>query len=184
MVINKFVIRVLIHPPRQFSVIKKIWIQQSGYLTHVRYLAGDMATFSTIQAFFYIYKFIYLIYLFLAALGLHCCTWAFSSCGECGLLFVAVCVLLIAVASLVAKHRPQISVVVVCRLSSCGSRALERRLSSCGTRAQLLCGIWDLPGPGLEPVSPALAGGFLTTAPPGKSQAFLFLSFCFQYYRK
>ena len=26
----------------------------------------------------------------------------------------------------------------------------------------------DLPGPGLEPVSPALAGGFLTTAPPGK----------------
>ena len=27
----------------------------------------------------------------------------------------------------------------------------------------------DLPGPGLEHVSPALAGGFLTTAPPGKS---------------
>ena len=29
--------------------------------------------------------------------------------------------------------------------------------------------MWDLPGPGLEPVSPALSGGFLTTAPPGKS---------------
>ena len=28
--------------------------------------------------------------------------------------------------------------------------------------------MWDLPGPGLEPVSPALAGGFLTTALPGK----------------
>ena len=28
--------------------------------------------------------------------------------------------------------------------------------------------MWDLPRPGLEPVSPALAGGFLTTAPPGK----------------
>ena len=28
--------------------------------------------------------------------------------------------------------------------------------------------MWDLPGPGLEPVSPALAGGFLTTAPSGK----------------
>ena len=28
--------------------------------------------------------------------------------------------------------------------------------------------MWDLPGPELEPVSPALAGGFLTTAPPGK----------------
>ena len=26
----------------------------------------------------------------------------------------------------------------------------------------------DLPRPGLEPMSPALAGGFLTTAPPGK----------------
>ena len=32
--------------------------------------------------------------------------------------------------------------------------------------------MWDLPGPGLEPVSPALAGGFLTTAPPGKSERF------------
>ena len=30
--------------------------------------------------------------------------------------------------------------------------------------------MWDLPGPGLEPVSPALAGGFLTTVPPGKSK--------------
>ena len=28
--------------------------------------------------------------------------------------------------------------------------------------------MWDLPGPGIEPVFPALAGGFLTTAPPGK----------------
>ena len=53
-------------------------------------------------------------------------------------------------------------------LSNCGLRALERRLSSCGTRAQLLRGMWDLPGPGLKPVSPALAGGLLTTAPSGK----------------
>ena len=30
--------------------------------------------------------------------------------------------------------------------------------------------MWDLPGPGLEPASPALAGGFLTTVPPGKSR--------------
>ena len=28
--------------------------------------------------------------------------------------------------------------------------------------------MWDLPGPGIEPVSPALAGGFLTTVPPGR----------------
>ena len=53
-------------------------------------------------------------------------------------------------------------------LSSRGSRALEHRLSSCGTWIQLLHGMWDLPRPGLEPMSPALAGGFLTTAPPGK----------------
>ena len=44
------------------------------------------------------------IYLFMAALGLHCCAWAFSSCGEWGLFFVAVCRLLIVVASLVAEH--------------------------------------------------------------------------------
>ena len=44
------------------------------------------------------------IYLFLAALGLRCFAWAFSSCGERGLLFVAVRGLLIAVASLVAEH--------------------------------------------------------------------------------
>ena len=32
--------------------------------------------------------------------------------------------------------------------------------------------MWDLPGPGLEPTSSALAGGFLTTALPGKSLFF------------
>ena len=48
--------------------------------------------------------FFFLIYLFLAALGLCCCTQAFSSCGEQGLLFVAVHWLLIVVASLVAEH--------------------------------------------------------------------------------
>ena len=62
--------------------------------------------------------------------------------------------------------------------SSCGSWALERRLSSCGAWVQLLCGMWGLPRPGIEPVSPALAGGFLTTAPPGKS---LLLSFLVDY---
>ena len=33
--------------------------------------------------------------------------------------------------------------------------------------------MWDLPAPGLEPVCPALAGGFLTTVPPGKSPEFI-----------
>ena len=61
------------------------------------------------------------------------------------------------------------SVAVVQGPSSCGSQSLERRLSSCGAWAWLLRGMWDPPRPGLEPVSRALAGGFLTTAPPGKS---------------
>ena len=53
-----------------------------------------------------------------------------------------------------------------------GTRAsvvVAQKLSSCDSRASLLCFMWDLLGPGIEPVSPALAGGFLTTAPPWKS---------------
>ena len=62
----------------------------------------------------------------------------------------------------------------------CGSQALESRLRSCGTRALLLRGMWDLPEPGIEPMSPALAGGFLTTVPPGKPLIwciFIFIQF-------
>ena len=47
-------------------------------------------------------------------------------------------------------------------------RLQMRRLSNYGSRAQPLRSMWDLPRPGLESVSPALAGGFSTTAPPGK----------------
>ena len=54
----------------------------------------------------FIYLFVCLfIFLFLAVMGLRCCTRAFSSCGEQGLLFLAVRGLHIAVASLVAEHR-------------------------------------------------------------------------------
>ena len=49
-----------------------------------------------------------------------------------------------------------------------GHRLQKRRLSSRGSRAHPLRGMWDPPRPGLEPVSPALAGRFSTTAPPGK----------------
>ena len=52
--------------------------------------------------FFFFYKFTYFIYLFLAVLGLRCCTGAFFSRVERGLFFVVVRGLLIAVASLVA----------------------------------------------------------------------------------
>ena len=98
---------------------------------------------------FFFLIFIYL--LFMAVLGLRFCARAFSSCGKRGPLFIAARGPLTIAASLVAKHRLQ-----------------TRRLSNCGSRAQPLRGMWDLPRPGLEPVSPALAGRLSTTAPPGK----------------
>ena len=101
-------------------------------------------------ALFFFFNY-YLFILFLAVLGLRFCARAFSSCGNRGPLFIEVCGPLTIAASLVAEHRLQ-----------------TRRLSSCGSRAQLLRGMWDLPRPGLEPVSPALAGSLSTTVPPGK----------------
>ena len=41
-------------------------------------------------------------------------------------------------------------------------------LSRCGTCGLLPRGMWALPGPGIDPMAPALAGRFLTTEPPGK----------------
>ena len=84
-------------------------------------------------------------------LGLRFFARAFSSCGKWGPLFIAVRGPLTIAASLVAEHRLQM-----------------HRLSSCGSRAQLLCSMWDLPRPGLKPVSHVLAGRFSTTVPPGK----------------
>ena len=37
--------------------------------------------------------------------------------------------------------------------------------------------MWNVPGSGMEPVSPALAGGFFTTEPPGKPWLFWFSIF-------
>ena len=91
-----------------------------------------------------------LIYLlFLAALGPCCCSQTFSSCGDRGLPLVAGRRLLTALASPVAEQRVK------------GSRAAV-------LAAQLPRGTWDLSGSRIDPVSPALAGGFLTTGPPGK----------------
>ena len=87
----------------------------------------------------------------MAVLGLRFCARTFSSCGKRGPLLIVVRAPLTITAFLVAEHRFQ-----------------TRRLSNCGSRAQSLHGMWDLPRPGLEPVSPALAGRFSTTAPPGK----------------
>ena len=46
---------------------------------------------------------------------------------------------------------------------SCRAQPPEHRLSSCHIPAYLLHSLWNLPGPGIESVSPKMAGGFLTT---------------------
>ena len=101
-------------------------------------------------------------FFFFAVLGLCCWALAFSSCrgrSYSSLQWAGFSLQwLLLLRSTGSRHVD---------FSSCGSRALERRLSSCGTQAQLLRNMWDLPGPGLEPVSPALAGGLSTTVPPG-----------------
>ena len=89
---------------------------------------------------FYIFK----IILLLATLGLHRCSKVLSGCGVW------------------ASHRSG---------SFCG-RAPARGpsgLSSCGLWAQPPCSLWDLPRPRIKPLSLALAGGFFTTGPLGKS---------------
>ena len=45
--------------------------------------------------------------------------------------------------------------------SSYGPWTLQHRFNNCGTQVYLPCGMWDLPGPGTKPVSPALAGRIL-----------------------
>ena len=54
--------------------------------------------------------------------------------------------------------------------SSCSSQAPEHRLNSFGIQPQLLCGMWDLPRPGIELMFPALAGRFFTTETPEKPE--------------
>ena len=101
----------------------------------------------------------------MAVLGLRFCARAFSSCGKRGPLLIAVRGPLTIVAFPVAEHRLQ-----------------THRLSSCGSRAQPLRGMWDLPRPGLEPVSPALAGRLSTTAPPGKPLILFFTLLLFFFF--
>ena len=116
---------------------------------------------------FFFNLFIYFIYFWLCWVLLHACflqLWRVGATLRCGL-WASHCVGFSCCGARALGTRA--SVVG-------GSRALERRLSNCGARASLLHGMWELPGPGLEPLSPALAGGFLTTAPPGKPKRMKF----------
>nr|XP_060160744.1 uncharacterized protein LOC132597794 isoform X1 [Globicephala melas] len=85
---------------------------------------------------------------------------AYGSSLVCGSITTIFIWALTAVASPVAEHRLR-----------------TRRLSGHGSRAQPLRGMWDLPGLGHEPVSPASAGGPPTTVPPGKPCMMSFNSF-------
>ena len=82
----------------------------------------------------------------MAALGLHCCAWAFFSGSEWGLPFIVVGKLLIVLLSLAMEHCSrhlgsvggacgfwgvQASEAAACKLDSWGSRALQHRPSSC-----------------------------------------------------
>ena len=99
------------------------------------------------------------------ALGLCCRARVFASFGEWGLL--SSCVVW-------APH---------CSGLPCWeARALERRLSSCGTQAELPCGIRDPSGPETKLMSPALAGGFSATGPPGKYYLFFLDLYAFYFF--
>lgn len=94
---------------------------------------------------------------FVAACGL-------SLVGASNSYSLVACGLLIAVGSLVAAHRlwgMWASVVVTHGLSCCRSQALEHSPMD-GTHSSVTLQMWDAPGAGIKPKSPALAGGPLT----------------------
>ena len=102
-----------------------------------------------------VYLFIFKNYLFfLALLGLHCCAQAFSSCSKWELLSHG---------SAWASDFGRFSCFRAWALGCLG-------FSSCGTWVWLPCRMWNLTGTRIRLVSPALAGGFLATGPPGKSE--------------
>ena len=98
-------------------------------------------------------------------LGLHCCAGfspAVESRGYSASMLVVVLRLLTEVASLVSEHRLQdawTSVAVTLGIQGTGSIVVVHRLNCC-----VACRIFP---PGIEPMSPALAGRFFTTEPPG-----------------
>ena len=130
------------------------FMRSGAWITLSRRVVITVLWFFFLKDILFFLFFIIYLFIFMAVLGLRFWARAFSSCGKWGLLLIAVRGPLTIGASLVAEHRLQ-----------------TRRLSNCGSWAELLRGMWELPRPGLELVSPALAGRFSTTAPPGKPPA-------------
>ena len=94
------------HRHSTMKYLKFLWQMTSWPILFLVYdqLLHRQFLFASICLLHKLWTFFSFLFLFLAALGLHCCVQAFSSCGKRGLLFVAVHGLLIAVASLVAEH--------------------------------------------------------------------------------
>ena len=66
-----------------------------------------------------------------------------------------------------------------CREQALGDQASAVATHRLSSVSQLLLGMWNLPGPEMEPMSPALAGRFLFTVPLGRSpiiQSFYYVS--------
>ena len=142
------------------TIFQSLWVDRSLLFFFFKCLFFFPVFIYLLLLFLIATLFIYLFIIF-GCVGSSVRARAFSSCGKRGPLFIAVQgPLFIAVRGPFTIAAPPIA----------GHRLQTRRLSSCGSRAQLLRGMWDLPKPGLEPVSPALAGRFSTTAPPGKPQ--------------
>ena len=104
----------------------------------------------------------------LAVLGLHCSTRTFSSFSA---LQRGAQVSAVAPRCQAQALGVRASVVAAHSLTICGLLALgPMGFSDFGAQAyRLFLGMWTPPGPGIETISPALAGGFLPTVPPGKS---------------
>ena len=123
----------------------------TGFYCYVIILTNFLAFFRFAFRFYLflaapkIFIYLYNIYLFIFC----CCTQAFPSCSNWGLLTVVWGLLTEA-----ASH--------------CGALALSTGFSSCGTWVVLLWGMWNLPRWGIEPLSSVLAPRFLSTGPPGK----------------
>ena len=98
-----------------------------------------------------------------SVLSLCCCAWAFSSCGEQGRLFS--CSTQASYCGGFTRGAQALGPEGFC---SCGLWAQQLWLADSRALAQLHLSMWGLPIPGIKPVLPAQAGGFLSTVPPGK----------------
>ena len=130
--------------PQSQKVSISVSISWAGLATFQRESWDSETSVWSKRAFFFFFFFNCLT----AALGLHCCSRTFSSCGQGEMLLAVVRGLLTVLASLVVEHG----------------------LSPCGIRAWLLPGVWNL-----SPVRdwtrvPCIGKPFLATAPAGKSR--------------